>query len=119
MSQTGYLLKKEEVDNFRIKLTNRAHDSRLESYNILDNDIKLSQIPAKTRFLCVHGYGRIEHDGVLSQSLENESNYLCVSFVFVNAVIKEEYSKCFVRALAVSDWMSVTKNQKKVMIGNK
>ncbi len=77
------------------------------------------QIPPKTKFVCVHGYGRIEQDGVLSQSLENESNFLCVSFVFSNAVIKEEYSKCFVRALAVSDWMSVKSNQKKVMIGHK
>ncbi len=30
-----------------------------------------------------------------------------------------EYSKYFVRALTDSDWMAITKNQKKVMIGNK
>lgn len=30
-------------------------------------------------------------------------------FVFADAVIKEEYKMCFVHALTVSDWMSVTK----------
>ncbi len=78
----------------------------------------MTQIPSKTKFLCVHGHGRIEQDGVLSQSLENESNYLCVSFVFENAVVRPEYNRCFVRTLAVFDWMA-SKNQKKVLIGNK
>lgn len=44
---------------------------------------------------------------------------MCVTFVLANAVMKEEYSKCFVCALAVSDWMAVAKKQKKVIIGNK
>ncbi len=119
MSETGYLLKKTEVDNFRIKLTRREHDIRLESFTVPDDKPKLTQIPPKTNFLCVQGYARIEQDGVLSQSLENESSYLCVSFVFANGVIKPEYKQCFVRTLAVFDWMASSKNQKKVMIGNK
>ncbi len=119
MLQNGYLLKKEDVENFRIKLTRHDYDIRLDSYTGPDNQPMLAQIPSKTKFLCVHGYGRIEQDGILSQSLENESNYLCVSFVFANAVIKQEYNRCFVGALAVLDWMSSSTNQKKVMIGRK
>ncbi len=119
MLETGYRLKKEEVDDFRIKLRHLEHDIRLQSYTMPEHDAKLTQIPPKTKFLCVHGYGCIKQDGVSFQSLDNNSNYLCVLFVFVHAVMKQEYSKCFVRALAVSNWMAITKNQKKVMIGNK
>ncbi len=110
MSQRGYLLNKTDIDKFCIKLTFCHHHNRLGSFIIPDGCTKLT---------CVHGYVRIEHDGVLSQSLDNDSNFLCVSFVFINAVIRDEYSKCFVCALVVSDWMSISKNQKKVMIGNK
>ncbi len=46
----------------------------------------------------------------------NLTFYVC--HLFSNAVIKAEYDKCFVHALAVSDWMSV-KSNKKVMIGHK
>ncbi len=64
MLETGYLLKKEEVDDFRIKLTYRNHNIRLQSYTMHKHDAKLTQIPPKTKFLCVHGYGCIEQDGV-------------------------------------------------------
>lgn len=60
MSKTGYLLKKEEVDNFHINLTNQTHDSRLQSFKVPENSAKLTQIHSKTKFLCVHGYGQIE-----------------------------------------------------------
>ncbi len=108
-----------EIDNFCIKLTHHDHDIRLGMFTISDECKKLTQIPPKTKLLCVHGYGRIEQDGVLSQSLDNQSKCLCVLFVFGNAAIKKEYIKCFVYAWAVSDWMSISKNQKEVMIRNK
>ncbi len=90
MSETGYLLKKEEVDDFRIKLTHCNHNIRLQSYSMPEHDAKLTQIPPMPKFLCVHGYGCIEQDGFLSQSSEKNSNYLCVLFVFPHAVIKQE-----------------------------
>ncbi len=71
MSETGYLLKKTEVDNYQIKLTHRDHDIRLGMFTIPDNWTKLTQIPPKTKVLCVYGYGRIEQDGILLQSLDN------------------------------------------------
>ncbi len=103
MSATGSLLKKEEIDNFRIKLTHRDNNIQLQSFTIPENSLKLIQTPPKTKFLYVHGFGRIEQDKMLSQLLENNSNFLCLSFVFENSVIREDYSKCFVCALAVSD----------------
>ncbi len=110
MSETGYLLKKDEIDNFKINLTHCEHDSKLQSFTLPSDTTKITQIPPKTSFVCVHGYGQIEQDSILSQSLENESNFLCVSFMFSNSMIKAEYDKCFVQALAVSDWMSIKKN---------
>ncbi len=42
MSKTGYLLKKEEVDDFRIKLRHLEHDIRLQSYTMPEHDTKLT-----------------------------------------------------------------------------
>ncbi len=67
----------------------------------------------------MHGHGRIEHDEVLLQLLDNESNFLCVSFKFANAVVKKKYSKYFVWASVVSDLMLISTKQKKSMIGNR
>ncbi len=65
------------------------HEIRLQSFIVPKNAPKLTQIPSRTKFLYVHEYGRIEQDEVLSQSLKNDSDFLCVSFVFASAVIKQ------------------------------
>ncbi len=64
ISETGYLLKIMEVDKFHIKLTHHDYDIKLGMFTITDNCTKLTQIPPK-KFLCVHGYDRVEQDRAL------------------------------------------------------
>ncbi len=53
---------------------------------------------------------------MLLQSLEDDINYLYVSFVFEHGVILPEYKESFVKTQAIFDWMGTKIHQGRVYL---
>jgi hypothetical protein len=110
-------VKPNDIDTLVNALTRRS-SPQFKSVEIPHGAVPLQQISSNINYVCIHSYASPPVAlGGLSQEVDEDMNYLCVTLISKYAVSTPDCSKCFVRSAKVTSWMTKSGiNRKKVII---